>query len=142
MKKEGYTLIELLITMAISIFLLSILSNFAKVVIEPMNKVKITAGVSEVYSLISYSKHYCRKNNCLGTISINDITDEIIFTDEDNNLIKKLEMPKELDVAAKAKVEVRNTGYLSNSLSIKLIDLYGGNHYITISVGMDTVNIK
>ena len=142
MKSRGYTLIELIVTMAIIIILVSISCNFVRVITEPMRKVKVDGSVSDIYSIVSYGKQYCSSNNCRGVLDISRMRNEIAFCNEKYEEIRKIKLPDEVRILSRNEAWINNTGYLTSAFTIKVIDTADSRYDITIAVGMDTVTIR
>ena len=69
--KRGYTLIELIIVLAIIAILMLPTLNISKYYREVAGRVKGKSIINEVSNLISYSKYYCRHYNSYGLIEVN-----------------------------------------------------------------------
>lgn len=151
MKKKGYTLIELVVVMAILSILLG--SGFAiiKTLKHIKSQVEVEDAIYEVHSILSYAKTYCRKNLCDGEVIIDTVENSIGFKYRDkNNINNKLvgkseKFPDNIKISANFKpinlVNVSDMGYLKNSGTIFIND--GEKQYkITIAVGNDTVTVK
>lgn len=147
MKKKGYTLIELIVVMAI----LSILLGCGFTMIYTLNKIKkeveLEDAVYRVHSLLSYAKSYCRKNFTEGIIVIDEVNNSIIFQYRISNrdIIERTEnFSSDIEVkknVGENKILVSDKGYLNTAGSI---DIKSGErkYKITISVGIDDINIK
>ena len=147
MKKKGYTLIELIVVMAI----LSILFGCGFTMINTLNKIKkeveLEDAVYRVHSLLSYAKSSCRKKFIEGIILIDQVDNTISFQYRINNkdIIERTEtFSNNIKVrknVGENKISVSDKGYLNTAGSI---DIESGErkYKITISVGIDDINIK
>ena len=79
--KRGYTLIELIIVLAIVAILMLPTLNISKSYIEAIGKVKGKSIINDISNLISYSKYYCRYYSGYGVIEINSSKGKITFKD-------------------------------------------------------------
>ena len=141
MKKKGYTLIELIVTIAITIIIFSISCNFVRIVAEPMKKIKIDGAISDVYSLISYGKQYCNSNKCRGILEISRLRNEVAFCNTKYEEIRKIKLPKEVRIISRNEAYINNTGYITSAFTIKVMDKDDEKYSITIAVGIDTISI-
>ncbi len=69
--KKGYTLIELIIVLAIISILILPSINISKSYSESIMRIKGKSIANEIGNLISYGKYYCRYYDILGLIEIN-----------------------------------------------------------------------
>lgn len=149
MKKKGYTLIELIVVIAIMIILMG--SGFS--VISSLNYIKNDVeaenALYEVYNLLSYAKAYCRLNFYEGEIIIdtNKNTIQFVYRDPINinkkNIVKTEKFTRNIEIHTnfiKPVIEVSNNGYLKKSGTI-FITNGKKQRNITIAVGNDTTNI-
>lgn len=151
MKKKGYTLIELVVVMAILVILLGSGFTIINILKNIKSEVEVEDEIYEVHSILSYAKAYCRKNLCDGEVVIDTVKNSIVFKYRDkNNINNKLvgkseKFPENIKISANFKpinlVNVSNMGYLKNSGTIFIND--GEKQYkITIAVGNDIVTFK
>lgn len=138
--KKAFTIIELVIVMAISLVLLSFGSSIIKIMTAPLDDIKLNAAVCEVNNMISYGKYYCRNKKEPGRLVINDSENTVALMDHEYNPIKILELPKEVWFINDYDIKIKGNGQLASSLSIYVV---GDNdkYRIAISTGVDTVNI-
>ena len=149
-KKEGYTLIELVISLSIIIILLSIGVGISSSIIKVKKDMYIKQEIYEVLDIIHYGKA-CASN--LGEFG------KIKFTMKDNTLEVKLTINDEI----KRKVELDNLRLYKNyaldyMLHYKILfikqdgtvecstlifkDSMDNRHVITISVGENNIRLK
>lgn len=140
--KRGYTLIEVIAVMAINLILLTGVISVSKIYEKNLNRIMTNSIVNDVSNLISFSKYYCRYNNISGAIQANKNSGEIYFKDISgiNEIIKKIDLPEGYTMSYSYDLQINNLGHVqSDSIIIK--DRYGNVSKITISTGLDTVNV-
>ena len=79
--KRGYTLIELVLVLAIITILMLPTLNISKSYREAIRRVKGKSIINEISNLISYSKYYCRHYDSYGLIEVNSNEGKITFKD-------------------------------------------------------------
>lgn len=146
--KKGYTLIELIIVLAI----ISLISSIAMVNIikvkEDLEVIEFKNSANEVKSLLSFAKSYCRKNKVPGQILIGADKKTIVFEVSDKNyLFKKIViLSKNIEVGSNFKVSssetssnnnVTDEGYIKSAGTIILSYKNNKKIKITVSVGND-----
>lgn len=146
--KKGYTLIELIIVLAI----ISLISSIAMVNIikvkEDLEVIEFKNSANEVKSLLSFAKSYCRKNKVPGQILIGADKKTIVFEVSDKNyLFKKIViLSKNIEVGSNFKVSssetssnnnVTDEGYIKSAGTITLSYKNNKKIKITVSVGND-----
>lgn len=141
MKKQGYTLIEMVIVLCIIVMIITIpfisYSFFKKVQIE--NNIK--CSIQGVDDMINYSRLYCRRAKKKGTVSVDFSTGQYQFNFE-NKAVRKEKLEDEIkfesittkDAATGNKIEISNKGE-PEAGSINLIDINGKRYSIKIQVG-------
>lgn len=94
MMKNGFTLIETIV----SIFILIILSGICLTLYKFKNNLEVdmkdTAYVYEVQNLLSYGKAVCKEKNNYGKITVNGKINEIKFEEGWDGIEKKIVLPK------------------------------------------------
>jgi prepilin-type N-terminal cleavage/methylation domain-containing protein len=143
MKKRGYTLIEIMV----SIFILTILfsagmaqSKFGNNLLYGVEK---TDYIYEIQNLISYGKAMCREKNKYGEIIIDSEKNQMRFIDAWDNVEKIIKLPKEVIIIPKDKIIlITSEGKIVKGNTITLVDKYKVKQDITISVGGDLISIK
>ena len=138
--KKAFTVIELITVMAISLILVSLGSSLMKVLMSPIDNIKLNGAVCEVSNMISYGKYYWRNKNEVGRLVINDSKNTIAITDYTYNPVKVLELPKEVWFISDYDIKITSAGHLALSLSIYVVE-DNEKYRIAISTGVDTVNI-
>ena len=143
MKKDGFTLMETII----SIFILTVLfsvgisqSTFGNNLVYSMEK---TACVYEIQNILSYGKAVCKEKNKYGKIVIDSSKNEIRFIEGWDNIEKVVKLPTEIIIVNKYKsIQITSEGKIAQGITIELIDKYRERQDITISVGVDLITIK
>ena len=120
--KKAFTLLELLISISIIIVVFSLSFRGKKILDATINNIKAHTAVSNMCDFLSYSKFYCNKNNSSVKFS------------------KKLKLPKGFNFITNYSINCSNEGVLSSG-SIYICDSYNNFYKITISVGVDTINV-
>lgn len=140
--KKGYTLVELIIVMAILIILLVPTLNLAKSYKTTINRIKGKSVINDLSNLISFSKHYCRHNKVIGKIEVNKIGGEAIFKDMSGRgkVIKCIYLPEGFVFKTVNLLNVTTEGYIQSD-TIRFLDNDKNAYKLTISTGIDTVNI-
>ena len=142
MKKDGYTIIELIIVIFIMLILFSLGLKVKGSIDKIINDTKVESSVNEISNILSYGKHYCRINEIEGAININKTTGEISLYEDIRNgkVIKKSTLYNGLQFVSDLKIKVTSSGGLQ-ACTIYIKDRYGKVSKITISVGIDNINI-
>ena len=94
---------------------------------------------SNMCDFLSYSKFYCNKNNSSVIINCRN-NGYAEFIDPSKNFSKKLELPKGFNFITNYNINCSNEGVLSSG-SMYICDQYNNLYKITISVGVDTINV-
>ena len=143
MKKRGYTLLELMIVMAILVVLMPVAVRSSSVY-KLIDNITVHSLKSDIANLISFAKHYSYNTGNTGRLEIDNIKGEISFIDTKNeltkNIIAKVTLPQGYDFLERFNISVSNKGVVSGD-SIIFKSLSGEYHKVTISVGIDFVNI-
>lgn len=143
MKKRGYTLLELIIVMAILVVLMPVAVKGSSVY-KLIDNITVHSLKSDIANLISFAKHYSYNTGNTGRLEIDNIKGEISFIDTKNeltkNIIAKVTLPQGYDFLERFNISVSNKGVVSGD-SIIFKSLSGEYHKVTISVGIDFVNI-
>ena len=143
MKKRGYTLLELIIVMAILVVLMPAAVKGSSVY-NLIDNITVHSLKSDIANLISFAKHYSYNTGNTGRLEIDNIKGEISFVDTKNELTKntiaKVTLQKGYDFLERFNISVSNKGVVSGD-SIIFKSLSGEYHKVTISVGIDFVNI-
>ena len=143
MKKRGYTLLELIIVMAILVVLMPIIVKGSSVY-KLIDNITADSIKSDIANLISFAKHYSYNTGNTGRLEIDNKKGEISSIDTENELTKntiaKVTLPEGFEFLAGFNIPVSNQGIVSGD-SIIFKSLSGEYHKVTISVGIDLVNI-
>ena len=143
MKKRGYTLLELMIVMAILVVLMPVAVRSSSVY-KLIDNITVHSLKSDIANLISFAKHYSYNTGNTGRLEIDNMKGEISFIDTKNeltkNIIAKVTLPQGYDFLERFNISVSNKGVVSGD-SIIFKSLSGEYHKVTISVGIDFVNI-
>ncbi|MBU3208439.1 type II secretion system protein [Clostridium algidicarnis] len=142
-KKKGFTLIEILIT-------LSLIGITAYITFIPINLVKNNIFNAEVkhcktsiFSLVSFSSEYCKGNQKNGYIQLEKKANKISFS-VDNKIVKVMIIPKEYKLTGGRLDNILHVGKDGTVQpgTISLKDSKGKEHSITIQVGNFYAEIK
>ncbi|WP_300380786.1 prepilin-type N-terminal cleavage/methylation domain-containing protein [Clostridium sp.] len=146
MKKKGFTLIELIITLNILVLITTITSTSIKAYKNRKTNININKYTYEIKTLLSYSKSYCRKYNANGNLFINIKENSFKFSviEKDNPIEKTIYIPNGFSVISNYKGNsfyVSKEGYIKEAGTISLI--YNGKTVkeIKIGVGNDIIGI-
>ena len=140
--KKGYTLIEVIVTMAILLILMIPTLNLGKSFDNILNK-SIAMGVcNDLSNIISYGKFYCMKNNTYGEIYINKSIGVVNFKDkkQGGKIIKSIFLPRGFKFSAMYILKINTLGAIESD-TIRIFDSNGNVYKVSISTGVDTVNI-
>ncbi len=134
---------ELIIVMAILVVLMPAAVKGSSVY-KLIDNITVHSLKSDIANLISFAKHYSYNTGNTGRLEIDNIKGEISFVDTKNELTKntiaKVTLPKGYDFLERFNISVSNKGVVSGD-SIIFKSLSGEYHKVTISVGIDFVNI-
>ncbi|WP_160688831.1 prepilin-type N-terminal cleavage/methylation domain-containing protein [Clostridium sp. C2-6-12] len=143
MKKEGFTLIEIIVSIFILTILFSVGTSLNKFAFKLSNNMKTTAYVYEIQNILSYGKAVCREKNKYGKITIDPMKNQIRFVEGTDKIEKVLKIPMDISMDGKYRnILIRPNGKISNGTSIVLIDNYRERQTVTVRVGVDCINIK
>lgn len=142
MKKSGYTLIELIVVIAITVVLLSVGFKVKNSIDKFINETRKESSINDIYNVLSYGKYYCKVNRIEGAIKVDKATGEVFLYEDIRNgkTIKKITLHKGLQFVSDLKLKVTATGNLQAG-TIYLKDNSKAVSKITISVGIDNINI-
>lgn len=140
--KKGYTLIELIIVIAIIGILMLPTLKLTKSFNNILNKSAAMGFCNELSNMISYGKFYCMKNNSYGEIEINKSAGVVKFKDkkQGGKVIKTIFLPGNFKFSAMYILKINTLGNVESD-TIRIFDNYGNVYKVTISTGIDTVNI-
>ena len=140
--KRGYTLIELMIVLAIIVILMLQTLNVSKSYREVIGRIKGKSIVNEISNLISYSKYYCRHYDSYGLIEVNSSEGKITFKDTlgKSKIIKTILLEDGFKFTSNNSLSINKMGHIDSD-TIRIIDKEGKVYKVTISTGVDTVNI-
>lgn len=140
--KRGYTLIELIIVLAIIAILMLPTLNISKSYREVIGRVKGKSIINDISNLISYGKYYCRHYSSYGVIEINSSKGKITFKDTSgkSKVIKTITLEEGFRFVSNNSLSINKIGHIQ-SATIRIMDKNSKLYKITISTGVDTVNI-
>lgn len=141
-KNRGYTLLELMVVISIILIISSLGLKIKNSIDKVMNEARMESSISDICNILSYGKYYCKVNSIEGAIEINkDIGQIVLYEDvKGGKVIKKSALSRGVSFVSSFKFKVTSTGNLQAG-TIYIKDKYGKVSRITISVGVDTVNI-
>ena len=140
--KRAYTLIEVMIVLAIIFILMLPIVNISKSYKETLIRVKAKGSINDLSNLISYSKYYCRYYESSGSIEIDKDKGVAVFKDISLKgvIVKTLILEDGVRFAVSKYLSINKVGKVQSD-SIRIIDSEGNFYKITISTGVDTVNV-
>lgn len=140
--KRAYTLIEIIIVLAIIAILSLPIFNLSKSYNESISRVKAKGLINEISNFISYSKYYCRYNERIGVIEVNNTNGKVTFKDitHKSSLVKTMLLQDGFKFVSNISLNVNKLGHVESD-TIRIMDKEGKIYRITISTGVDTVNI-
>lgn len=140
--KKGYTLVELIIVMAILSILLVPTLNLTNSYKTTINRIKGKSVINDLSNLISFSKYYCRHNKVNGKLEINKVQGEATFKDMSGRgkVVKSIYLPEGFEFKTINLLNVTTEGYIQSD-TIRVLDNDKNTYKLTISTGVDTVNI-
>jgi len=143
MQKDGFTLIETVVSIFILTFLFSIGISISKLGSDLSHEIKNISYLYEIQNLLSYGKAVCKDKNKYGKITVKSSENEISFIEGWDNIEKIIKLPQEIKIINNdISVLITSSGKISQGNTIKLIDKYGQRQDITIGVGVDLIVIK
>lgn len=146
MKKKGFTLLELIITLNILVLFTTITYTSVKAYNNRKINTKINNYTYEIKSLLSYGKSYCRRYKALGNLYIDlnknifkfEVTErnkgikKVIYLDEDFSLLYNY---------TGSSIEISKEGYIKDACKIRLTYKKKVVREIKIGVGNDIIGI-
>lgn len=140
--RKGYTLIEIIIVMAVLSILLIPTLNLTKSYKITINRIKGKSVINDLSNLVSFSKYYCRHNKVIGKIEVNKSQGEATFKDMSGRgkVIKCIYLPEGFSFKTINLLSVTTEGHIQSD-TIRVSDTDGNIYRLTISAGVDTVNI-
>lgn len=143
MKKDGFTLIETVVSMFILSILFSIGLTLSNLGNNLSADIKNTDHVYEIQNLLSYGKAVCSKKNKYGKITVKSNNNEIRFIEGADKIEKIINLPTDIKIISNdISVFITPYGKILKGFTIKLVDKYGRRQDITIDVGTDFIRIK
>lgn len=147
MRRKGFTLIEVLVVMAVMLIISSIsitgFNNYKKF----CNEIDADNFDSSILSMFNFARAYCRYKECTGTILFSPKEDKIKFL-EGPFLKESLQLPegfhfKENNMQNdEYSIYIVQDGGIKTSGTMEYEDRKGETHIITIGVGAFYVEIK
>lgn len=150
MKKKGFTLIELVIVMALIIILGATSINIINFYKKTSANIRTKEALYEIREFFSYSKKYCINNKIAGYIIISKLNNGYSMTLIESDLKINRELLVENMVFTEGKyvipqktitIKINRFGILE-STSIYIIGENNLRYIITIAVGSNKINIK
>lgn len=138
-RKKGFTLLELIISMAIITLVFSLGLKGVRISEKIKNNIRANAAINEISDFLSYSKLYCDKNNTSVIIYCKN-NGKVEFRDVTNGFAKKITLPIGFTFITNYNINCSNNGVLAPG-SMYIRDKYGEFYKLTISVGVDNINI-
>jgi prepilin-type N-terminal cleavage/methylation domain-containing protein len=143
MKREGFTLIETIISIFILTILFSVGISLNKLAINLSNNMENTACIYEIQNILTYGKAICREKNKYGKIIIDPYTKKISFIEATDKIEKTFNIPENISMDGKYRsIFITPNGKISRGTSIVLIDNHMEKEIITVGVGVDYIDVK
>ena len=146
MKKKGFTLIELIITLSILLLFTTIASTSIKSYKNRKINININKYTYDIKTLLSYSKSYCRKYKANGSLFINIRENSLKFSvlEKNNPIERTIYVEENFSLASNYKgnsFSISKEGYIKEAGTISLI--YNGKvvKEMKIGVGNDIIGI-
>lgn len=143
--KKGYTLIEVMVVIAIITIIFSYSFISLKSYTNSTNDMEVKIFGNKLMNFIVNSKEYCRDKNQSGYLYFISTEDKIIFScgmDKVNSLYLPEGFESLSINLAGSRVYIDNKGFTPDACTITFKDRKGGNHYATICVGSSYVDFK
>lgn len=146
MKKKGFTLIELMITLNIMILFTTITYSSIRAYNNRKINIKINNYTYEIKSLLSYGKSYCRKYKTNGNFFVKLKENILVFeVIEKNNAIKKsINLDGDFSLLYNYKgssIGVSKEGYIKDACTISLTYKSKVVREVKIGVGNDIIGV-
>lgn len=145
--KKGFTLIEVLVVMAIVLLLSSIsygeISNYKKL----SNRIDVDNFNSSILTMFNFARIYCKYKECIGKVVFSPKEDKISFY-EGQFLKESLQLPKGFHLKENNmqnnnySINIVQDGGIKTAGSLLYEDRRGETHIISIGVGAFYVEIK
>lgn len=146
-RNKGFTLVEILVVMAIVSIISSIIFLEIKSYKSFKNDLDVDYVNDEIVSLINGARHNCILNECHGELMFYLNTNTIKFY-EGSVLKDEFVMPLGFTITGNNvttsdnQIYIENTGVITTPCSLQYRDRRGIVHLITIGVGTANVEIK
>ncbi|MDV4152542.1 type II secretion system protein [Clostridium sp. AL.422] len=148
--KKGYTLIELIIVLSIITILASISIINVGRFREKFENIELNNLATEVKSLLSFGKSYCRKNKVPGKIIVGADRKTITFevTNNSYETSKSIKLKDSMDIGSNFNSSgniktnennINDEGFIKSAGTITITNGYNKRIEITVSVGNDII---
>lgn len=138
MKRNGFTLIETLVSIFIVTILFSVGISIGKFRTKLENDMENTEYIYEIQNLFIYGKAVCREKNKAGKISINTSENKIRFVEGWDNIEKVVTLPKGYFITGNHdNLLISSNGKITAGITIQINDNDGKIYKIIIRPGVD-----
>ena len=141
-KTQGYTFIEMLVSMFLILCILSCGLKFYKTGKSIKNILMIKKYTYEIQNLLSYGKSVCREKKKTGKVLLDSKRNIIRFVEGFDSIEKTVIIPKQFKVFPNFTYYILEDGRINGSNTINIMDENNVCHKITIKTGVDTITIK
>lgn len=146
MKKKGFTLIELIVTLNILLLVLGVTQLNLSIYNNRKINIKINKYSYELKTLLSYGKSYCRKYKAIGSFFVDPKNNIVVFEvlDKESFIRRVIYLEDDFSLSYNYKgslIEINEQGYIKNSCTLKIIYKGKAVKEITIGVGNDIIGI-
>ena len=145
--KKAYTLIEVLVSIAVMLILFSIVTGSSSFYFKIKKEIEISQFLYEAEETLSYGKNYCINKNTSGSFYTckNGEQEYIVFNAVDGEK-KEVVIPKSIKVKKDYTEDYQtyyiNTDGVIESATLKFIDDLNSEWDITIRPGGNVITIK
>ena len=142
---KGYTLMELIVVMAIIAIMLSFCTLGGKWYKTYLNRIDTNYTGDSIFIFITNAKQYCREKESRGCICFNTIDNQITFVCN-GKLRDSFQLPKGFNLygtnLTDNMINIDGKGFTSDACTIKFRDKEGRLHSLTLCVGTAYVEIQ
>lgn len=147
--KKGFTLLELIVSMAIIAIISSITILSVKNTCKLQNTIDVESTKRGILNIVLNSKDYCYCNKVSGHLLFDLGNEEIRFYDDSKRPIKivyRYTLPQEIKLvsinSSYSMINIGREGGLEDACTIYFKDRYKNSYTVTICVGSFMIDVK